>query len=312
MYYNLSEFGIKIRQIRESMSLTQKGLFELSGVSIATLTRIELGQVLPKHDTLDLLTDFLRVDLNELLLEYRIDKYESLKKIEESILHKTEIIDYNGLSDEVNLLRELLKSNMSGYYNIRCKQLLFYIESMTSEHSIRDSALRIKKLTMALNLSIHNFTLVNYESYKYTDLDLLLLMNIGLAKRYTDGNKKCLEILKFCYDFFTKGLLSSDFLLYEKLCYNLSYSYHRMKQYEDALKYSCNGVNYCNKYRKYNTIGLLYARKGIAEHLLGKDNSITSLLQAKRFLEITGHHENLEKLTVACKNHYDIDLLNLR
>ncbi|MCD5410780.1 MAG: hypothetical protein LRZ93_03890 [Clostridiales bacterium] len=85
-----------------------------------------------------------------------------------------------------------------------------------------------------------------------------------------------------------------------------------MKQYEDALKYSCNGVNYCNKYRKYNTIGLLYARKGIAKHLLGKDNSITSLLQAKRFLEITGHHKNLEKLTVACKNHYDIDLLNLR
>ncbi|MGV8146097.1 MAG: helix-turn-helix domain-containing protein [Alkaliphilus sp.] len=292
--------------------LTQKDLFELSGVSISALTRIELGQVLPKHDTLDLLTDFLRVDLNKLLLEYRIDKYESLKKIEESILRKTEIIDYNGLSDEMNLLRELITSNMSGYYNIRCNQLLLYVESMISEPSARDFARRIKNLTMALNLSIHNFTIVNYELYKYGDLDLLLLMNIGLAKRHTDGNKKSLETLKFCYDFFNKNILSSDFLLYEKLCYNLSYAYHRMKQYEDALQYSCSGVDYCNKHRKYHTIGLLYARKGNAEHLLNNDNSIASLLKAKRFLEMTGHHKNLKKLIFACKNHYDIDLLNLR
>ncbi|MBN4050714.1 MAG: hypothetical protein COA82_11235 [Alkaliphilus sp.] len=49
MYYNLSEFGFKIRQLRESMSLTQKDLYKSSGISIATLTRIELGQVLPKE-----------------------------------------------------------------------------------------------------------------------------------------------------------------------------------------------------------------------------------------------------------------------
>ena len=104
--------------------------------------------------------------------------------------------------------------------------------------------------------------------------------------------------------------LSSDMFLYEKLCYNLSYACHRLALYKEALHYSSAGVEYCNEKRRYNVIGLLYARKGIAEHLLNKENAIDSLRQAKHFLEFTNHKKNLEMLITACKKHYGIDLSN--
>ncbi|MGV8147257.1 MAG: helix-turn-helix domain-containing protein [Alkaliphilus sp.] len=137
MYYNLSGFGNKVKKIRKNLSFSQSCVAELTTISVDTLGRIELGQVLPKRCTLDMLSVALRADLNQVLLEYRLDNYEPRKKIKEQILTKCELADYNGLVVEVCSLQELLNSNMSQYYTIYCKQLLLYCESISVDFRIK-------------------------------------------------------------------------------------------------------------------------------------------------------------------------------
>lgn len=108
LYYNLSNFGMRVREIRKNLSFSQSCVAELTGVSVDSLGRIELGHVLPRHDTLDLLSIPFRIDLNQVLLEHRLDNYDSLEKIRKQILAKCELADYSGLVVEVCSLQELL------------------------------------------------------------------------------------------------------------------------------------------------------------------------------------------------------------
>ncbi len=312
MYYNLEKFGSKVRQIRKALVMSQADLFKLTGIAIATISRIELGQVIPKQETLDLLSAYLYEDLNRFLLECRIDRYECYNSISKSIFHKIEVASYERLPQDAVMLRKLIKSDMSDYYSIRCKQILRYIESIIFESRYKDCDLTIDKLSDAIKISIRDFELNDYKIYKYNDLSLLFVMNIGIAIRHTDGIKRSHEILKFCFTYYVTHNLSSDFFLYEKLCFNLSYSYHRRGLYEQSLKYAEIGIDFCNEHRLYNFIGLLYVRKGVSEYLLKNEAYVDSLLKAKYFLELTGHHKNLEKFVAACKKHYGLDLHILR
>ncbi|MGV8154895.1 MAG: helix-turn-helix domain-containing protein [Alkaliphilus sp.] len=311
MYYNLSGFGNKVKKIRKNLSFSQSCVAELTGISVDTLGRIELGQVVPKRSTLESLSVALRIDLNQILLEHRMDNYDSLMKIKKQILAKCELADYSTLSVEACSLQELLATNMSQYYRVHCKQLLLYCESIMIKPINNDFSVAIDLIEEALILSITDFKLSRYDIYRYNDFELFLLASAGLALRHTDGTKTSYDVLKFCYDYFAQFDLSSDLVLYERLCYNLSYACHRLGVYEEALQYSSAGVEYCNKKRSYSVIGLLYARKGIAEHLLNDGSGIDSLRQAKHFLEFTNHKKNLEMLIIACKKNYGIDLLNL-
>lgn len=99
---------MRVREIRKNLSFSQSCVAELTGVSVDTLGRIELGHVLPRHDTLDLLSIPFRIDLNQVLLEHRLDNYDSLEKIRKQILAKCELADYSGLVVEVCSLQELL------------------------------------------------------------------------------------------------------------------------------------------------------------------------------------------------------------
>lgn len=312
MYYDLLNFGLKVKEVRKSLLLSQNDVSEKTGISADTLYRIENGHFYPKHANLELLSCALRLDLNKLFLEFRVERYGYLQEIEQNISKKCELADYSGLIIESDSLKELLSSStMTHYYNTRCKQLLFLIESIILKSLHKNVNLALNKLTNALKLSNQNFKLAKYKMYRYNNLELYLLMSTALLLRHTDSTEKSYDVLKFCYNYFENNAFSSDFFLYEKLCYNLSYACHRLKLYDEALVYSSIGVDYCNKQRLYNMIGLLYARKGIAEHLLNSHSSTDSLRRAKHFLKLTNHDKNLHKLIVACKKHYNIDLLNI-
>ncbi|MGV8145873.1 MAG: helix-turn-helix domain-containing protein [Alkaliphilus sp.] len=164
MYYNLEKFGTALKQIRKELSLSQTDLFELTGIAVATISRIELGQVLPKQDTLDILSAFLHQDLNKYLLECRVKSYECLENISNSIFNKIEVANYEDLQEDVGMLQKLLDTEMNDYYSTRCKQILSYVESMVSEIRHKNFDLTIAKLRDTIKLSIHDFELDNYKT----------------------------------------------------------------------------------------------------------------------------------------------------
>ncbi|MGV8146082.1 MAG: helix-turn-helix domain-containing protein [Alkaliphilus sp.] len=308
MYYNLCNFGTKVKQIRKKLSLTQGDVFELTNISENTLCRIELGQVLPKHDTLDLLSVVLRTDLNVLLLEHRIDNYNNLQEIEKRIWNNIEIRDYKKLESEVKYLEEVLETNMSDYYSIRCKQLLLYLEAAILRNVELNHSLSLEKLTTALELSICNFELANYQTNSYKDLELLLLMNIGVTFVELKNEKKGFQVLLFCYNYYNQYITTTRLRVYEKICINLSSLSYNLGLHKDGLEYASSGIEYCHKHRIYNFIGVLYIVRGGCEQILGKETALNTLLTGKHFLELAGQHETLKDVIIQCKDLYGIDL----
>jgi len=68
------ELGIKISELRKSLSMTQEELAEQAGVSSRTIQRIELGDAIPRLATLKLLSESLDYDLNGAETNDRIDR----------------------------------------------------------------------------------------------------------------------------------------------------------------------------------------------------------------------------------------------
>ena len=94
--------GKIIREQRKRIPLTLNRLSEMSGVSIAHLSRIEKGQRIPTPHTLQLVAKPLGFDLSELLI---LTGYLSP---EASALSKEQ---RNKLRDELNMLLERVESD---------------------------------------------------------------------------------------------------------------------------------------------------------------------------------------------------------
>lgn len=110
-YYDLQSFGEELKNIRKSLNLTQKDVAEQISINIDTLRKIENGKVIPKQETLDLLSVVFKKDLNEILLKYRLKDYSTFCEIKNSIENKLESGDFEELKKEAEKLKK--------YYNIR-------------------------------------------------------------------------------------------------------------------------------------------------------------------------------------------------
>ncbi|WP_132995926.1 helix-turn-helix domain-containing protein [Sporanaerobacter acetigenes] len=84
MDFNLISFGEALRNIRGELALTLDDVSELSGINSETIRRIELGKVIPKFETLELLSLAYKQDLNAMFLKYRIDDCSYFYEIKNS------------------------------------------------------------------------------------------------------------------------------------------------------------------------------------------------------------------------------------
>jgi len=129
------------------------------------------------------------------------------------------------------------------------------------------------------------------------------LMSIALRINRIDSPEKSLEILQFCFE-----SIDPVDKLYPKLCFNLSYSYHRLDLHVKALEFTILGINYCYEYREYAGLNHLFFRKGIAEYLLGYETYSETLKKSVYFCEVIGDN-NLKELIISnCKRIYNIEL----
>ena len=66
--YQTEEFGHRLRDIRKGLNLTQQDVSDMSGVNLDTLRKLENGYVVPRYDTLEILSITYKIDLLEVLL----------------------------------------------------------------------------------------------------------------------------------------------------------------------------------------------------------------------------------------------------
>jgi DNA-binding XRE family transcriptional regulator len=61
--------GRRIQRLRSAINLSQEGLARRAGVSRMTVTRLERGEISPRHETLMALSQALGIGLTELLVD---------------------------------------------------------------------------------------------------------------------------------------------------------------------------------------------------------------------------------------------------
>lgn len=303
MYFDLENFGKKLYFFRKRLNLTQKDVSLSSGINVDTLRKIENGKVIPKQETLDLLSSVLKEDLNQVLLNYRLDHYSEFHKVKNRIERKLESGEFDTLDVEKTSLQKFLNSNINTYFLNQIKQLVLLIESVILRINDNDFSSSLLKLEDALKITTPDFSLSNYQNFVYNDMEIRILMNISLVLNKTISTEKSLELMVFCRD-----MAEPDEDLYQKICYNLSYTYHRLDVHEKALYYADLGINNSIQNRSLNYLNLLYFRKGIAEFLLKHSNYMDSLLKSTSFSELLGHDDLNSMLIDSCKKFYNINI----
>lgn len=305
MYYNLNAFGKKVREIRNLHNLTRQELSNLSFVSIETIRKIETGSYLPSHKILDDLSTILKIDLNQILLKFRLDDFQEFNKIKNRLEAKFDRDEFSTLYIEYDDLNKLLNNTNNTYFQTFIQQLILLTKAVIlykKEDNYQES---LDTLIKAMKVSIPKFTLAQYQSFIYNSTELRILMNMALVLRRLETKEKSLEIMEFCID-----QINPNNKIYSKLCYNISGIYFLNKKYRESLKYSNLGIEYCLENRELNGINLLYYIKGLGEY---KDNPtnkkyMDSLNKSLYFCKVLDQ-DNLKKVIINnCKKFHNIEL----
>lgn len=308
MYYNLKEFGNALRRIRSTQHITQQDINNKVSINLETLRKIENGLVLPKQETLDLLSTALNMDIAKLFLTYRMDNYSILETLKKDLDFHLDDEDYSALQDDLIKLNDLTTYNMNPFFKNKVSQLIFMIQGVLIEVYTKDYTLEISHYVQGLSYTIENFDLNDYQNYYYNELELRLLMNIALSKYNMGLAQECIDILTFCINFFQENNITSASNLLSKLHYNMSYTFHRINNHTKALEHANLGIQHTIANRSIAFLAHLYYRKGIAEFHLNDPYYLDTLKYAKNLFLTSNHKQLCLKITDACKTYYGIIL----
>lgn len=118
----------RLKELRESRSISLRGLSQRTGIDFATISHCEKGQVNFSANTISKLSAYFGVSVDYLLGASPADMYEKLIKSLKDFYNDTISADgsvVRSLSDEV---QEPLRSKL---------ELLFLIDSISSPESLR-------------------------------------------------------------------------------------------------------------------------------------------------------------------------------
>lgn len=271
MGFDLNKFGLTIKGIRTQLGMTQNDVFEKIGINTETLRRMENGKVIPKFETLDLLTEVYKIDVCTIFLRHRIDDYNSYNEIKNLIEFK--LLDLNSidLSPELKRLDSLIANTEDNVYKNIFKQLKFMclgiIENINS-----NSDTAYDYFIKSLNTTNKNLTINNYQEFYYSDFELRILMQIAIVLKRNKEFDKSIEILNFAYT-----NIREDITLKNKILLSLASTHEELKQYNKALEYLNIIINNSLDPKTTTFLFSVYFLKGLCEYNLKIDNYKNSI-----------------------------------
>ena len=164
MYYNLKGFGEALKEIRHTLHLTQKDISLKVSINLETLRKIENGLVLPKQETLDLLSSALNMDIAELFLTYRMDHYDELEDLKRELDFHLDSNNYALLQEDLIQFKKLATHNMNQFFRNQVLQLIALIEGVLLGIKEKRYDLQIECYIQALSYTIENFNLEHYQT----------------------------------------------------------------------------------------------------------------------------------------------------
>ncbi|MDA3845353.1 MAG: helix-turn-helix transcriptional regulator [Vallitaleaceae bacterium] len=309
--YDMKAFGHELKELRSKCNLSQKTVSLMSKVSEDTLRRIENGYVVPRYDTIVILSALYRTNLLDMLNRLGINS---------TLFNYYEIMDTAMISNDLELLADsyndlatLLSSNMSSqnlvYYD-ELKQILVFFELI--QYFYEDPGKYTDKIMNSI-LAIFQerypeYTIQNYAAYHYSFVELRLLLLFCLVYSNYDI-KHCNEICLFMYD-----LLNSDtpdhhtYKILIKIIYKISYNYYTMEDDEMCIKYADIGITMANANNSSYLLADLLIRKGIALNYLHHPDAYKYIKYSIDLLAMTGQVSKSEEYKKITENVHHIKL----
>lgn len=280
MYYNLELFGNEIRALREKFGYSRGKLSEISYLNVDTIRRIEtnFGSV-PSRDILESLSISLKRDLNQLLLQHRIDDSSLFNDIKIILENKINVGNID-LNNEIEDLKNIYNPDIRSFVQIEIQQLILLATGIIEyENKDYDNALERFYATILINTP--GFTIDRFEEYVYSDLEVRTLMNIAFILNRKGNLELFIKILEFCID-----SIDISNPLYNKLCHNLSGAFIRKMDYEKSLDYANKGILYCELKSTCEGLHIIYYGKALAEFYLEDKEYENSINKAIALCEI--------------------------
>lgn len=309
---DMKAFGRQLAEIRRQARITQREVYEQTGLNEDTLRRIEQGKVVPKYETLDILSRVYKINLSVILSSYRTDA-----KLTEII----DLLDEVMVGDPPKIKKQLQKlsqeveeyemATVTKPEEIELLKAFFEISSSVLSPNFKGPGKSILMLEEVLRESIPGFSWDQFESFRYSELELRLLLLAGLIYHRHNNYERAIPILKFSLDYIelTKGHSTESSLMVQiKIYYGLSYAAYKQEQDKASLEYADLGLKICQENRSVYLMELLLARKGIAYYYLKNPDFMKPFRQAFHLLKAFDNQPMMEYLVRSIKTSHNIDL----
>lgn len=311
--YDLDSFGKAIRSIRKRCGYTQRQIREVTGINTDTLRKIENGMVIPKYETLEVLSIVYRYDLLKLLMTHRSESF--IKDFSSNI--DRIILSYN-VEDLVSLVNAFKSYKNSHSHDIELiehkhiQQYELFLISVTEYYTNTETD-RLKSqdlLIETMQISRPEFTIENATHLNYNYFEIRILLFIGINMRAINDTENAIRVLKHCLDFFSIDDISewTHLHLILKVYFNLAYCYHTADKHEQVIEVADEAITLARSHHSTYCLGHIYYRRGIAEYLLGRKEYINSLKTSIQILNISGEETLAERFIDITKETYGIEL----
>lgn len=269
--YQLTEFGKALKKIRANNGFTQDHVKKITGINPDTLRRIENGQVIPKYETLEILSSAYKIDLLIVLRKYRSNKQlTDLYKELDLFINRNDIDALINAKNQIDLFKAdktfsilIHTSDIQLLENFIDRSIDYFQDELTYDTQISNCICTLVNYNEA-------FELTAFKVNRYNYLELRVLILIGLLYVKNQNIIESNEILVFALDYLhqTPNLTHEEKNLMTKLYYNISYNYYRLNDYKKSLHYANCGIESLTKRNNMYCLSFLICRKLIAEYKL--------------------------------------------
>lgn len=274
----LLNIGTLLREIRNKQNLTLKEVSTATGIADETIRRIETDKFEPKLSTLEILSDYYKVDLIELIARKRL--HDSIFS-EELILQVNDFInhqDFNGLKKFADSkINKITDDKQEQNKNLRLFLYTLKYIKYNPENGQEDTISLLEELI--LKIAPHDPKQLIYP-YPFETSAILLL---SVLYRQNGDYAKSVKLLESIIERILKlPYINERFTNYLASAYiNLAYTFHSNSKHHKVI----DTVNDCLNNEKINftrtALSHLLFRKGLSMMILKIKNAdaiiITSL-----------------------------------
>lgn len=308
--YDLVNFGNELREIRRSLGFSQRYVQQTMGINVDTLRKIEGGQVIPRYETLELLSVAYKQDLLDLLKNCRVNRF--LMEFYDDLDYIITCYDRNAADQLKNALRDSFpQPHLSSLVNLNeLKQFTTFVEAISAYFSgfSADRDYSLKKLTAAMRLTLPGFTIEDYGKFTYSYFEYRILLLISLFIAETEDFVLSNEILYYILERLSNSTYSTkykDFLIIN-IHLNIAYNYHMLDEHAQVIEATEAGIAYCIKRKTHHALFSLYYRKGIAQLNLDSEAYLDSIATAFYLLKATGNYTLLNHYSQITEEKYGV------